>query len=42
MTDFQELKPSEIKSITVLEGKVEVKVWGDDAACGVIEVRTRE
>lgn len=40
MTDFQELKPSEIKSITVLEGKAAVKVWGDDAACGVIEVKT--
>lgn len=40
MTDFQKLKPSEIKSITVLEGKAAVKVWGDDAACGVIEVKT--
>lgn len=40
MTDFQELKPSKIKSITVLEGKAAVKVWGDDAACGVIEVKT--
>lgn len=40
MTDFQELKPSEIKSITVLEGEAAVKVWGDDAACGVIDVKT--
>lgn len=40
MTDFKKLKPSKIKSITVLEGKAAVKVWGDDAACGVIEVKT--
>ena len=40
MADYQKLKPSEIKSITVLEGKAAVKVWGDDAECGVVEVRT--
>ena len=40
MEDFQKLKPSEIKSITVLKDKAAVKVWGDDAACGVIEVKT--
>ena len=40
MEDFQKLKPSEIKSITVLNDKAAVKVWGDDAACGVIEVKT--
>lgn len=40
--EFQKLKPSDIKSMTILKGEPAVKLWGPEAANGVVEVNTNK
>lgn len=40
--EFQKLKPSDIKSMTILKGEPAVKLWGPESANGVIEVNTNK
>ena len=42
MEEFQKLKPTDIKSITVLKGEPATKLWGTEAVNGVIEVNTNK
>ncbi len=42
MEEFQELKPSDIKSMTILKGEPAIKIWGAEAVNGVIEVKTNK
>lgn len=42
MEEFQKLKPTDIKSITVLKGEPAAKLWGTEAVNGVIEVNTNK
>lgn len=42
MEEFQKLKPTDIKSITVLKGEPAAKLWGTKAVNGVIEVNTNK
>ena len=42
MEEFQKLKPTDIKSITVLKGEPAAKRWGTEAVNGVIEVNTNK
>ena len=40
--EFQKLKPSDIKSMTILKGEPAVKLWGPESANGVVEVNTNK
>ena len=40
--EFQKLKPSDIKSMTILRGEPAVKLWGPEAANGGVEVNTNK
>lgn len=42
MEEFQKLKPTDIKSITVLKGEPAAELWGTEAVNGVIEVNTNK